>query len=139
MVAWVPLALVSAVANAGYFFGLKRLIASHGQDLVAGGTHISASALLFIAALAVGLPAIGPLFLPAVAATTGLNAVAMLLTLRAFRVTDLSIAVPKLSFTPAVLLLTSPVLEGAVPPPTGVAGVLLIQGGSYVLNLSARC
>ncbi len=139
MLVWIPLSLVSAVANASYLFGLKRLIEPHGQDLIAGGIHLSASVLLLLTAVAVGLPALGPLFLPSVVATTALNAVATYLTLRAFRVTDLSIAVPMLSFTPAALLLTSPIFEGAVPPPLGVLGIALIVTGSYVLNLTARC
>ena len=141
MLARIPLSLLSAVADAGYFFGLKRLIASHGQDPVAGRTQLAASALLLAAAFAVGLPAIGLLFLPAVAASTALNAVAMVLALRALRITDLSIAVPILSFTPAVLLLTPPAFGGVLPAPAGVAGVagvLLIAGGSYVLNLFVR-
>jgi drug/metabolite transporter (DMT)-like permease len=138
MLAWVPLSLLSAAANAGYFYGLKRLIADHGQHLAAGGTHLSASLFLLSAALIAGVPAVGPLFLPAVAGTTALNAGALVLTLRAFRTTDLSIAVPMLSFTPAVLLLLSPVFEGVLPSPAGVAGVLLIVAGSYVLNLSPR-
>jgi drug/metabolite transporter (DMT)-like permease len=60
MVLWVPLALGSAIANATYLYGLKRLIGPRGWNLVAGAIHLSASAVLFLAAFAIGIPRLGP-------------------------------------------------------------------------------
>lgn len=139
MIPWGLFSLVSAAANAGYLFGLKRLSGENNEDLVAAGSFLSASVvLLILEILSGGLHAPGPFLLPAIAGTTVLNALALLLVFRAFRHTDISIAAPMLSFTPAVLLLISPLFEGSNLTARGIVGVVTIVAGSYVLS-APRC
>lgn len=54
---------------------------------------------------------------------------------RAISKGDISEVVPMLSFTPLFLLLTSPFLINETPDAAGLLGILLITGGSYILNL----
>lgn len=68
----------------------------------------------------------------------GLNILATLLYIRAISMSDLSITLPLLSFTPVFLLVTSPVMVGDIPAPSGFAGVLLIFFGSYILGIKNR-
>ena len=68
----------------------------------------------------------------------GLNILATLLYIRAISKSDLSITLPLLSFTPAFLLFTSPVLVGDIPTPLGYVGVLFIVAGSYLLCIGER-
>lgn len=65
-----------------------------------------------------------------------LNAFSILLYMRAIKISDLSVTVPMITFTPVFLLLTSPIILGEFPTLTGVAGVLLVVFGSYVLNIT---
>ena len=67
-----------------------------------------------------------------------LNVLVTFIYIRAIRVSDLSLTVPLLSFTPVFLLGTSPLLVGEVPAPTGYLGVMLIFLGSYVLGVKNR-
>lgn len=66
-----------------------------------------------------------------------LNTAAVILYFRAISSSDISIVVPMLSFTPLFLLVTSPIMIGEFPQPAGLVGVLLIVGGSYLLNVKA--
>ena len=101
MMTWGRLSLVSAVASAGYLFGIKRLTGQESQNHVVAGSHLSVAVLLPFDKAQVGREIIpGPLLLPAIAGTTVSNATAILIELRTVRQTDVSKAVSILSFTP---------------------------------------
>lgn len=67
-----------------------------------------------------------------------LNAYSILLYMRAIRVSDLSVTIPMITFTPLFLLVTSPFMLGEFPSLLGIFGVLLIVFGSYMLNIKQR-
>ncbi len=60
----------------------------------------------------------------------------LLVYMEAIRRSDLSLTVPLIMSTPAIMLITSPLITGEVPSASGAFGVLLIVAGSYVLNAS---
>ena len=64
-----------------------------------------------------------------------MSSIAFILYLRAIRQSDISVSVPLLSFTPLFLLATSPFLLGEFPTAMGLAGVVLVVAGAYVLNV----
>jgi uncharacterized membrane protein len=88
--------------------------------------------------LLTGIPEIGAAFLPALAIGGGINALTTVLYFKAIKHSDLSITVPMITFTPLFLLMTSPLILGEFPGPLGLAGVLLIVLGSYILNIKQR-
>lgn len=67
-----------------------------------------------------------------------LNAIAVILYVRAIQISDLSLTVPIVALTPLFLLLTAPFLVGEYSTPMDVLGVLLIVTGAYVLNLQPK-
>ena len=69
-----------------------------------------------------------------------LGVIATLLFLRALKNSDLSIALPLVTFTPVFTLIISPIMLGKTEIPNfwGVIGVLLIFLGAYVLNIKER-
>jgi uncharacterized membrane protein len=64
----------------------------------------------------------------------GLTSVAWILYTRAIKMSPLSSAIPMLSFTPVFLLVTSPIMIGESAGLLGLAGVLLVVLGTYVLS-----
>lgn len=64
-----------------------------------------------------------------------LNIITSVLYMRAIKVSDLSLSVPMITFSPLFLLMTSPFIVGEFPNMFGVVGVVFIVLGSYVLNL----
>jgi uncharacterized membrane protein len=83
-----------------------------------------------------GIPHLGSNYLIALIIDGLLNVVTITLYMRAIKVSDLSITLPLLAFTPLFLLLTSPLILGEYPAPLGILGVMLIVFGSYLLNIS---
>ncbi len=64
-----------------------------------------------------------------------LETAALLLYIRAIRLSPLSLTLPYLSFTPLFLVLTGRVFLGERVGTLGFLGILLVVVGSYVLNL----
>ncbi len=83
-----------------------------------------------------GIPHLGSNYLIALIIDGLLNVVTITLYMRAIKVSDLSITLPLVAFTPLFLLLTSPLILGEYPAPLGILGVMLIVFGSYLLNIS---
>lgn len=89
----------------------------------------------FLALLAArGLPDLPPSFWAATLAAVPVNMAGHLLTAWAVRLSPVSRTVPYLCFSPAFVVLNEYLLLGVTPRPAGVAGVLLVVAGSWVLN-----
>ena len=82
-----------------------------------------------------GIPHLGSSYIIALISGELLNVVTITLYMRAIKVSDLSITVPLVAFTPLFLLVTSPLMLGEFPAPLGIAGIFLIVLGSYLLNI----
>jgi drug/metabolite transporter (DMT)-like permease len=134
---WAPLALLGAVLDAAYYALVKRYLPSLAGEVIAAGTFLSASAVLFLISLGRGIPPIGPALYPSVIATGTLNIVAALLVFYALERSDLSLAVPLITFTLVFLLGTSYLLLGELPTAAGAAGILLIVAGSLIMQVPA--
>ncbi len=135
---WFFLALGGAFLVAVYFMELKRLIATMDSQVLAGTVFLGCGLLMLSISLMNGLPEIGELFIPAVGASVLINIAATLLYLRALKITDLSLAIPMIAFTPLFLIFTSSLILDEVSDPDGIIGIVLVVAGSYVLNLNSH-
>lgn len=136
---WIVLALITAVCEAAKDGLCKKGLQSLDVFTIAWVWKVFSLPfilpLIFFAPLPDELP---KEFWTALLVGGGLNILATVLYIRAISTSDLSITLPLLSFTPAFLLITSPVLVGDIPTPLGYAGVLFIVGGSYLLGIKER-
>jgi uncharacterized membrane protein len=57
--------------------------------------------------------------------------------MRALQASDMSLAIPFVSFTPIFLLITSPLMVGDVPTTQDIAGIVCIVAGAYVLHIQS--
>ena len=133
---WVLLALTGAVTNAGYYVATKKMLQSINPHVLAAGSFLTTALFLLLISSRYGIPVIGDRFLFAVIITASLNIIATILTYRALATTDISLAIPMISFTPVFLIGTSFLLLHELPTIGGAIGILIIVSGSYVLNLS---
>jgi uncharacterized membrane protein len=84
------------------------------------------------------IPPLGPQFLLALLLGGSLNAIAILLYVKALDSGDLSLTAPIVTLTPLFLILTSPILVGEYPTAMDMVGVILIAFGAYILNLKEK-
>ncbi len=92
--------------------------------------------IVFVPALFImGIPNIETGFWTALIFSGILNVVGTILFVKSIKKTDISVAIPLLSFTPVFLIFTSFLMLNELPNLLGIAGILLIFAGSYSLNL----
>lgn len=134
---WLTLSLAAALGSAGEAAAMKKLPADLTPDEM-GLTPLLFGLPLCLAVLAAARPPLPPagfwldlaLLLPA-------SVLNYILYCQAIRLSPLSLTLPYLALVPAFTMLTGSLVLGEVPSPAGGAGVLLLAGGSYVMNLDA--
>lgn len=131
---WAILSGIGACTNAAYFIANKKFLEKLDPNLLAASGFFCTSVFLLTLAVFNGIPVIGPRFLLAAIITTLLNVIATTLTFRALSSSDISLAVPMLSFTPLFLVGTAALFLGEFPSFIGILGILTIVVGSYILN-----
>lgn len=130
---WLYFALFAAFSSALYSVLAKKLAPELDHRLLAA-TMLFVGGLLSLAfSLARGFPTVSQDFFPVLAVATVFEVAAMALYFKSLESTDVSLAIPLLSLTPVLLLLTSSVLVKEFPNATGVTGVLLVVAGGYLL------
>lgn len=135
---WIFLALFTAFLTSLKDVCGRKALENTDHYIVAWAWPALSVPFLLIYLLIEGAPSLGPKFWPAAAAVTVILSLASILFFRAIQISDLSASVPMLAFSPAFLLITSPLILGEFPEPLGIVGILLIVSGSYVLNFSRR-
>lgn len=70
--------------------------------------------------------------------TAALNGVALWLTIKALRFSDMSLVSPMTQLTPLILLVTSPLILGEELSLLGIFGVVGIVAGSYCMGLGGK-
>ncbi|NTV30203.1 MAG: EamA family transporter, partial [Candidatus Omnitrophica bacterium] len=132
---WLVLAFVTA-----FLTSLQDVVAKTVSGRVS--PYVMAWAWMFFSIPVLSLAQIGqkpvvlgPLYWPALLGNAATLTVSSVLMFKAISAAELSQSVPLLSLTPLFLLVTSPIIVHEMPHPAGIAGVLLIVVGSYLLFL----
>lgn len=133
---WFYFALLAALCES-----LKDLCSKQGLRMMSpplialAASAVPIPLLLSYLLLTDSIPSLGPQFLPALMIGGLLNIAAFILFMRALQASDMSLAIPFVSFTPIFLLVTSPILVGDVPNMPNMVGILCIVIGAYVLQI----
>jgi drug/metabolite transporter (DMT)-like permease len=133
---WAILAFGGAVLDAGYYALAKRFLASVADEVLAAGVFLASSILLLLISLARGIPEVTPALVQPVIITGTINIIAAALVFITLRRTDLSLAVPIITFTLVFLAVTSYLVLGEIPTAPGMAGILLIVFGAFCIQVS---
>lgn len=135
---WVLLAAGTAVFYALHGAWSKRVSTAAGSLVGAWALFLFALPLLAVYLWVQGVPEVGSRFWPVVAANWVLLLGAMLLFFSALRAGDLGVTYPLLALTPLFVIPVEWVLLREVPGGWGVAGILLVVAGVYLLQFRER-
>jgi uncharacterized membrane protein len=135
---WFIFALLGAFFDATSNALTKKILKDVNPYVLGSGVFLTGSIILLIVSLVIGIPTIGPGFYFAVLATVFLNIISIIIFYKALMITDLSLAIPMLAFTPVFLIFTSFIMLGESPTVFGLIGILLVVIGYYVLNLDRK-
>jgi len=132
---WVLLSLISAFTLATSDALTKRALAHSNEYLVAWFRLLFSIPLLFVLLLFVPIPELDYEFYRAFILALPLEIIAIILYIKALRISPLSLTLPFLSLTPVFLIFISYVILGEKVSLQGGIGIILIAAGSYTLNL----
>ena len=132
---WIILALLAGGGDALRDALSKRASSSIPQPLISWSYALCALPF-FIPSLMVSIPdSVPPYVWMLLAFVTCCHVVGGLMLVKALQLSDLSLCVPMVAFTPVFLLALAPMFTGDLPTVSGVLGVILVTLGSYVLHL----
>ncbi|NJO04570.1 MAG: EamA family transporter [Chloroflexaceae bacterium] len=138
MLLWLPLALLNALCESLKDVAIKRYVGVLSGPLITWGMALCTLPFLVPLIVWQGRGITDVSFWVALLFSVLINSVAVLMYVWAIQHSDLSTTVPMIAFTPLFLLFTSPILIGEWPTRAGVAGVVLVVAGSYLLNIRER-
>lgn len=132
---WLVLSLCSAVSQStSDLFGKKTL-----QNLDEYEVAFFRTLFAFLCILPLffftDIPNLDITFWLIVLFWVGIVSSAIVLYMRAIKLSPLSLTIPMLAFTPLFLLITSPLILGEFPTFLGFIGILLIVFGTYTLSI----
>jgi len=134
---WVLFALTTAFALSTADALSKRAL-RHTDDLVMVWVREGyAPPFLALAFLFVPVPKLDAVFWFTVAGLVPLEIIALILYIKAIRLSPLSLTVPFLAMSPVFIIFIAFAFLGELPDRSGVIGILLITAGAYMLNASA--
>ncbi len=132
---WFVFAILTALVYGGQAAYLKGLTDEIDQMLVTWSLFLFALPLYAGALTYTGLPVVEGAFWWACAVSLGVNLAAWPLFVRSVRLSDISLVMPLLAFTPVFVLGIEYLMLGEAPGGRGLGGILLITVGAYVLNI----
>ncbi|HLF18826.1 MAG TPA: EamA family transporter [Candidatus Omnitrophota bacterium] len=135
---WILLGFLTALFTTLQEIVTKKIVGKIDPYVIAWSWLFFSLPFYLVVFLKEPMPVIGPQFWKAVIVSTVILSVACVYYVKAIQVSDLSLCVPMLAFTPLFLLVTSPLLVNEFPTPIGLVGVVVIVIGSYILNIKDR-
>ncbi|QIZ69701.1 EamA family transporter [Oxynema aestuarii] len=134
--------LIFAFLNA-LFESLKDVFSKKGlrycdEYLVSWALWFFADLVLLPSLFFMPIPELNARFWWALAIGGTLNSICAVLYIKAIKLSDLSITLPIVTFTPIFLFITSPLIVGEFPSAIDFVGVMAIVTGAYFLNLKQR-
>jgi drug/metabolite transporter (DMT)-like permease len=132
---WLLFSLLTALAVSLQDTWVKRFFSGMTSYEMSTYPLVYSLPLFLLSILFVPVPPLGDDFAWTFAVSLPLNAVGFILYMRAIKCSPLSLTVPYLAFTPVFMLATGYLFLDEIPPPRGLAGILLICIGGYILNI----
>ncbi|MEE8185030.1 MAG: DMT family transporter [Thermodesulfobacteriota bacterium] len=132
--AWIPFALLTAFSLATADALSKRRLRDTNEYVIAWVREGYALPFLVLVLLFIPIPDLDRTFWFTVLILLPLEITAILLYVKAIRVSPLSLTIPFMALSPAFIILIAFLFLGELPDLSGLVGVFLIVVGAYVLN-----
>ncbi len=134
---WLPFALSTALALSFADALSKKALASNDDIVVAWVREGYALPFLALGFFFFPLPALDAVFWITVAALLPMEITALILYVRAIKLSPLSLTVPFMALSPVFIIFFAFVFLGESPSVAGAGGIVLIAVGAYALNAGA--
>jgi len=135
-VTWFFLSILTALFASARDFQSKRHLARVDSLTVSWALSLFSIPFLGIALSFTDVPTVDSTFFVLVGGAAAVLTVGWILYIKALSVSEMSLTVPMISFSPLFLLVLAPLFLGEFPSPIGICGVSLIVIGTYIVGTS---
>jgi drug/metabolite transporter (DMT)-like permease len=133
---WFLYSVLCALCLATSDVFAKKILKDVDEYVVAWGRLIWSAPFIFLAVPLVPIPSITSTFLLIFIILLPLEITAIILYIKAIKISPLSLTIPFLGLTPVFLILTSFLILGELPDMSGTIGIILVAIGAYCLNIN---
>ncbi len=116
----------------------KKALKDLDEYVVAWSLRAFALPLIVVLLFTFKMPEVKPAFWWWLLLVTILDIIILVIFMKAVKISDLSLVIPIIAFTPLFILLISPFLIHEMPNIYGIIGIVLIVLGVYILNLREK-
>ncbi len=134
---WLPFALLTALSLSTADTLSKIALRDTDDTVIAWVREGYALPFLALVFLFIPVPSLDPTFWKALAALLPLEITALILYMKAIRLSPLSLCIPFMALSPVFIIIIAFIFLGERPGIIGVAGIMMIAAGAYMLNASA--
>ena len=131
---WLFLSLASGFSVAVKNVIIRKLVFLTDRQVILYSKYLFVSLFALLLILLTGVPEIKPAFYYSIIIASVIDVIAAWCFLNAIASTQLAKTFPLVAFTPIFLLVTSFFILGELPSTSGLAGILLIVCGAYLLR-----
>jgi len=135
MTPWVFYALITAFSLATADAISKKAMVRSNEYVIAWVREGYALPFLALALFFIDIPPLDKTFYLSLLLMVPLEIAAIILYVRAIKLSPLSLTIPFLAVSPVFIILTAFILLGELPDRSGILGILLIVIGAYLLNI----
>ncbi len=134
---WFPIALATAFSLSTADALSKKALRFADESVIVWVREAYALPFLFLFLLFIPVPELDGTFWVTVALLLPLEVTALVLYVKAIKLSPLSLSIPFMALSPVFIILTAFFVLGELPDLYGLAGIFLIAAGAYMLNASA--
>ena len=134
---WVIFALITALSLSTADALSKRAMAKSDEYVIAWVREGYALPFIALAFFFIPIPHLDKTFYLSVLILLPLEITALILYVKAIKVSPLSLTIPYMALSPVFIIIIAFSLLGELPDKSGFAGIFLITVGAYLLNAKA--
>ncbi len=134
---WFPFALTTAFSLATADALTKRALRFIDESVIVWVREAYALPFLSLFFFFIPVPELDAAFWATVAVLLPLEITALVLYVKAIKLSPLSLSIPFMALSPVFIILIAFFMLGELPDASGLLGIFLIAAGAYTLNASA--
>ena len=135
---WLLLSFITALAVSSTEAFVKKFFSELNVYEMTAIPIIYCTPLLIITAPFIKIPDLDKMFFIIIIIFIPINSIALILYMKAIKISPLSLSVPYLAFTPAFIIITGYFLLDEIPNKWGMSGILLICIGGYFIHIDPK-
>ncbi|OGZ34027.1 MAG: hypothetical protein A3I88_02585 [Candidatus Portnoybacteria bacterium RIFCSPLOWO2_12_FULL_39_9] len=116
----------------------KRALKNLDEYVTAWALRFFALPLIIVLLFSFEMPEVKPAFWWWLVIVTIIDIIIMVIFMKAVKISDLSLVIPILAFTPLFILIISPFWIHELPNIYGIIGIVLVVIGAYILNIKEK-